>query len=69
MRGVREMFFSRGDRAALCVPQGLTAVFADDDLHPRRLKATLAFDLPRGCYATLIVKTVMTYPAASMPTV
>jgi tRNA pseudouridine13 synthase len=58
IRGIREMFFSRGDRAALCIPQGLTAEFADDDLHPRRLKAALAFDLPRGCYATLIVKAV-----------
>jgi tRNA pseudouridine13 synthase len=58
VRGVREMFFSRGERAALCLPTGLGAQFADDELHPRRLKATLAFDLPRGCYATLIVKAV-----------
>ncbi len=56
VRGVREMFFSRGERSALCVPQGLTAEFAADELHPRRVKAALAFDLPRGCYATLIVK-------------
>jgi tRNA pseudouridine13 synthase len=58
VRGIREMFFSRGERSALCVPQGLTAEFADDDLQPRRLKATLGFELPRGCYATLIVKGV-----------
>jgi tRNA pseudouridine13 synthase len=68
VRGIREMFFSRGERAALCVPNGLTAEFADDDLHPRRLKAMLAFDLPRGCYATLIIKAVMTsqkFPSAA----
>jgi tRNA pseudouridine13 synthase len=58
VRGVREMFFSRGERAALCVPDGLTAEFAEDEMHPRRLKAVLAFELPRGCYATLIVKGV-----------
>jgi tRNA pseudouridine13 synthase len=56
VRGVREMFFSRGGRAALCVPRDLTFAFADDDRQPGRLKLTLAFDLPRGCYATLIVK-------------
>jgi tRNA pseudouridine13 synthase len=56
VRGVREMFFSRGERAALCVPRELTFAFADDDRQPGRHKLTLAFDLPRGCYATLIVK-------------
>jgi tRNA pseudouridine13 synthase len=69
VRGIREMFFSRGDRAGLCVPQGLTAEFADDDLHPRRLKAILAFELPRGCYATLVVKGVTTPARAAQPTV
>jgi tRNA pseudouridine13 synthase len=59
VRGIREMFFSRGERAALCMPQGLVAAFDDDDLHPRRSKATLSFELPRGCYATLLVKAVM----------
>jgi tRNA pseudouridine13 synthase len=59
VRGIREMFFSRGERAALYMPQGLVAAFDDDDLHPRRSKATLSFELPRGCYATLLVKAVM----------
>jgi len=59
VKGVRELFFSRGDRAALCLPRGLAHEFAADDAHPGRLKLTLAFDLPRGCYATLIVKAVM----------
>jgi tRNA pseudouridine13 synthase len=66
VRGIREMFFSRGERAALCLPQRLSAEFAEDDLHPRRLKATLSFDLPRGCYATLLVKALT---AAEMPEV
>ena len=58
VRGVREMFFSKGDRAVLCRPQGLTFAFAADEKHPRRLKLELAFDLPRGSYATLVVKAV-----------
>lgn len=56
VRGVREMFFSKGERAALCTPTQLTYKADADELHPKRSKLTLAFDLPRGCYATLLVK-------------
>jgi tRNA pseudouridine13 synthase len=56
VRGVRELFFSRGERAALAVPQSLGSEFADDERHRGRLKLTLSFDLPRGSYATLLVK-------------
>jgi tRNA pseudouridine13 synthase len=56
IKGIREMFFSRGQRAALCVPAELTHEFADDERHPGRDRLTLAFCLPRGSYATLIVK-------------
>jgi tRNA pseudouridine13 synthase len=56
VRGVREMFFSRGARAALCLPAGLRHEWADDERHPGQRRLTLAFDLPRGSYATLIVK-------------
>jgi tRNA pseudouridine13 synthase len=58
VKGIRELFFSRGERAALCLPGQFTSAFADDERHPGRQKVTLAFDLPRGCYATLIVKAV-----------
>jgi tRNA pseudouridine13 synthase len=58
VRGVREMFFSRGERMALCRPEGLAAEWADDELLGGRRKLTLRFDLPRGSYATLIVKAV-----------
>jgi tRNA pseudouridine13 synthase len=56
VRGVREMFFSKGERSALCLPGNLTHESATDELHPKRSKLTLAFDMPRGCYATLVVK-------------
>jgi tRNA pseudouridine13 synthase len=58
VKGVRELFFSRGERPALCVPSGLEATFADDERHPGRLALTLSFELPRGSYATLVVKAV-----------
>ena len=56
IKGIREMFFSRGERAAWYLPRELSHTFAADDRHPGRDKVTLAFELPRGCYATLIVK-------------
>jgi tRNA pseudouridine13 synthase len=56
VRGVRELFFSRGERTAMCVPGDLTAEFAADELHRDRHKLILAFELPRGCYATMVVK-------------
>jgi tRNA pseudouridine13 synthase len=59
IKGIREMFFSRGERAALCVPRQLAHEFAEDERHRGREKLTLCFELPRGCYATLIVKAVM----------
>jgi tRNA pseudouridine13 synthase len=61
IKGIREMFFSRGERAALCVPRGLTHAFAPDEDHPGRDKLMLQFELPRGSYATLLVKAVDRY--------
>jgi tRNA pseudouridine13 synthase len=58
LKGMREMFFSRGERAALCLPAHVNGKAEPDDLHPGRLKMTLKFDLPRGSYATLIVKRI-----------
>lgn len=58
IKGIREMFFSRGERAVLCLPRGLTHEFAADENHRGRDRLTLGFDLSRGCYATLLVKAV-----------
>jgi tRNA pseudouridine13 synthase len=56
IKGLRELFFSRGERAALCLPAGLAFAASPDERHPRRHKLVLTFELPRGCYATLLVK-------------
>jgi tRNA pseudouridine13 synthase len=58
VKGIREMFFSKGERAALCLPAGLEHESGPDELHPGRRKLLLSFELPRGCYATLIVKRI-----------
>jgi len=56
LRGLRKPFFSRGERAALVVPDDMTAATLDDDRHPRRRAVRLMFTLPRGSYATMVVK-------------
>jgi tRNA pseudouridine13 synthase len=58
VKGLREAFFSRGHRAALCLPADLRYEAAADELNARQGKLLLAFELPRGSYATLIVKRV-----------
>jgi tRNA pseudouridine13 synthase len=62
VRGVRELFFSRGERAALCRPRQLTFQAAPDERRPGRHKLLLHFELPRGSYATLLVKAAAAGP-------
>jgi len=56
LRGFRKPFFSKGERAAAVIPVGLTSTPEPDDLNAGREKLILRFDLPRGAYATMIVK-------------
>jgi tRNA pseudouridine13 synthase len=56
VRGVRELFFSRGERSAVCSVDNLIAEFAADELRRGRQKLVIAFELHRGCYATMVVK-------------
>jgi tRNA pseudouridine13 synthase len=58
IRGVRKPFFSKGERAALCLPAGLEHRVGNDELHEGRRKLLLSFELPRGSYATLLVKRI-----------
>jgi tRNA pseudouridine13 synthase len=58
VKGIRELFFSKGERAAVLVPSAVSSETADDERNAGRKKLVLRFELPRGCYATLIVKRV-----------
>jgi tRNA pseudouridine13 synthase len=60
LKGLREMFFARGDRPALCLPTGLQYSSDLDETHPGKRKLRLAFELPRGSYATLVIKRLTT---------
>lgn len=56
----RDSFFSKGFRSAVFVPQDVSAESGDDELHEPRHKLTLKFILPRGSYATIVVKALTT---------
>lgn len=60
LKGLRKMFFSKGGRAAWFVPLGLCHELEPDDRHPGSEKLSLRFDLPRGSYATLLIKRLQT---------
>jgi tRNA pseudouridine13 synthase len=58
----RDSFFSRGSRPALFYPRVLACEADQDELDPGRRKLLLRFELPPGCYATLLVKRLMSAP-------
>lgn len=60
----RDTFFSKGQRPAVVHPAELASEAAPDELYPGRQKLTLRFTLPRGSYATILVKR-LTGPAAA----
>ncbi|QJW92605.1 tRNA pseudouridine(13) synthase TruD [Frigoriglobus tundricola] len=58
VKGMQKPFFSKGGRAACVRPENLTHANEADELNKGRRKLTLRFDLPRGSYATMLVKRV-----------
>ncbi|MDP1797988.1 MAG: tRNA pseudouridine(13) synthase TruD [Planctomycetaceae bacterium] len=55
----RDSFFSKGERAAALFPEDAHADGCADDLNPGKQAVTLRFTLPRGAYATIVVKRLM----------
>ena len=58
IKGMQKPFFSRGERAGCVRPDNLTSLGENDEKHRTRKKLILRFDLPRGSYATMLVKRV-----------
>lgn len=54
----RDSFFSKGNRAAVISVPNIAHEVSADDLYPKRRKLKLRFDLPRGSYATILVKRI-----------
>jgi tRNA pseudouridine13 synthase len=62
VKGMQKPFFSKGDRQGCVRPENLRSAREADELNKGRLKLTLHFDLPRGSYATMLVKRVTLSP-------
>ncbi|GAC1465839.1 MAG: tRNA pseudouridine(13) synthase TruD [Isosphaeraceae bacterium] len=58
VKHLKDVFFSKGQRPALFFPDALDHTANDDELEPGRKKIRLDFELPKGAYATLVVKRV-----------
>jgi tRNA pseudouridine13 synthase len=56
--GLNKPFFSKGERAVCVRPAGVRTEAGDDELNQGRRKLLLAFELPRGSYATMFVKRI-----------
>jgi len=56
LKKLRKTFFGKGRRDAIVAPAALRAQAGDDELHRGRRKLALSFELPKGSYATILVK-------------
>jgi tRNA pseudouridine13 synthase len=71
IKGMQKPFFSKGDRAACLRPANLSSETGIDELNSRKQKLVLKFELPRGCYATMLIKRItatVTFPPPISPT-
>ena len=58
IRGMDKPYFSKGERIACVKPTGWSCRGDADELNRGRRKLTLRFELPRGSYATMLVKRI-----------
>lgn len=58
IRGMAKTYFRKGQRQAIIFPESLSVkgIEKDELAKSQRLKAILEFQLPRGAYATIIIK-------------
>ncbi|HID23235.1 MAG TPA: tRNA pseudouridine(13) synthase TruD, partial [Planctomycetaceae bacterium] len=56
VKSPRDSFFSKGWRRAWVRPEGLSWSWDTDELYAGFRKVRLDFDLPRGSYATILIK-------------
>jgi tRNA pseudouridine13 synthase len=54
----RDSFFSKGIRSVLIRPDALQWAASEDEMYPGKQKLMLEFALPRGSYATILVKRI-----------
>ncbi|NBR05449.1 MAG: tRNA pseudouridine(13) synthase TruD [Planctomycetes bacterium] len=58
--GTRKLFFSKGERKAFYFPTNIHYELFDDQFNKGKNAVRIGFDLPKGAYATLLVKCLQT---------
>ncbi len=58
VKGMQKPFFSKGDRPASIKAEKISNFADADELNKGRRKLVLRFDLPKGSYATMLVKRI-----------
>jgi tRNA pseudouridine13 synthase len=58
VRKIRQAFFKSIDRSAVVFPQALSVVQVNDESYQNKKKLRFCFTLPRGSYATMLLKRV-----------
>lgn len=59
IRGMKKTYFRKGNRTAVILPQNLMVKeIASDELNKGKTKLTIEFELPRGSYATILIKRI-----------
>jgi tRNA pseudouridine13 synthase len=58
VKHLKDVFFSKGSRPALFFAERLEHTVSGDELAPGRKALRLSFELPKGAYATLVVKRI-----------
>lgn len=54
--GVRKPFFSKGERNTTFAVRNVASTITPDERHPGQMKLNVVFELPRGHYATIVLK-------------
>jgi tRNA pseudouridine13 synthase len=62
IKGMQKPFFSKGERVVKIAVGDLTWKAGDDELNRERRKLVFRFELPRGAYATMLVKRLTIVP-------
>jgi tRNA pseudouridine13 synthase len=58
--GTRKLFFSKGERKAFYFPVNINHEVLDDQFNRGKKAVRIGFDLPKGAYATLLIKCLQT---------
>lgn len=56
LKPIPELSSEGGDRSMFFIIKDFSSQWEWDELHPKKHKCILTFSLPKGCYATLVVK-------------